>query len=190
MILLRLYLEFVKVGLFSVGGGLATLPFLYDLSDRTAWFSHADVANMIAIAESTPGPIGVNMATYAGYTTAGPVGGIITTLGLITPAVILITIISGILNRFRDNPYVEAAFKGLRPASIGLIAAAGLSVAKVALLDIPAWEGTGSLQEVVIWPAVILAAAIFLGQKYLPKIHPTVWLLISAVVGMALHFGT
>ncbi len=90
MILLQLYIEFAKIGLFSIGGGLATLPFLYDISDRTMWFTHADIVNMIAISESTPGAIGINMATYAGYTTAGIIGGIVATLGLITPAIIVI----------------------------------------------------------------------------------------------------
>lgn len=190
MTLLRLYLEFVKVGLFSVGGGLATLPFLYDMADRTGWFSHADVANMIAIAESTPGPIGVNMATYAGYTTAGIPGSVITTLGLMTPAVIIIIIIARILNHFLGNKYVEYTFRGLRPASIALISAAGVSVAKTALIDLTAWQAGEGITAVIIWPAVILAVLIFLGQKYLPKIHPVLWIALSAAAGILFHFGS
>ena len=189
MIYLRLYFEFVKVGLFSVGGGLATLPFLYDIAERTGWFTQADVANMIAIAESTPGPIGVNMATYAGYTTGGIPGSIITTLGLITPAVIIITIIAKILNHFLGNRYVEAVFTGLRPASIALIASAGISVMKVALLDIPGWKAGGKLSDLVIWPAIVLAAAIFLGQKKWPKVHPVVWIVIAAAVGIVFRLA-
>ncbi len=190
MILLRLYYEFIKVGLFSVGGGLATLPFLYDLSDRTSWFTHADIANMIAIAESTPGPIGVNMATYAGFTTAGVPGAILATMGLITPAVIIISIIFRILNYFMGNPYVEAAFKGLRPASIALIAAAGISVIKVTLVDLPAWQASGNLSDLVIWPAVLLGVLLFLGQKLFPKIHPVLFIAASAIVGILFHFGS
>ncbi len=156
MILFRLYYEFLKVGLFSVGGGLATIPFLYDLADRTAWFTYEDVANMIAVAESTPGAIGVNMATYTGYTTAGIPGGVTATLGLITPAIFVITLVAKLLNRYLNNPYVESAFYGLRPASVGLIAAAGLGVVQTALLDLSAWDGFASLPDVVIWEAVIL----------------------------------
>ena len=189
MIYLQLYFEFIKVGLFSVGGGLATLPFLYDISERTGWFTHADVANMIAVAESTPGPIGINMATFAGYMTGGIPGGIITTLGLITPAVIIITIIAKILNHFLGNRYVEAVFTGLRPASIALIASAGISVMKVALMDIQGWKTSGKLSDLFIWPAMVLAAAIFAGQKKWPKIHPTVWILIAAVIGIVFRFA-
>ena len=92
--------------LFSVGGGLATLPFLYNLSDTMGWFTHGDVANLIAIAESTPGAIGINMSTYAGYLVAGIPGGIIATLGLVTPSIIIILIIANLLNKFQDNKYV------------------------------------------------------------------------------------
>ncbi|MCD8053784.1 MAG: chromate transporter [Lachnospiraceae bacterium] len=189
MIFLKLYYEFAKVGLFSIGGGLATIPFLYDLADRTAWFSHADVANMIAIAESTPGAIGVNMATYAGYTTAGVLGGIIATLGLITPAIVIITLVARILNHFMNNPYVESAFRGLRPASIALIAAAGISVAKVSLLDLDAYAETGSVSDLIVWKAVILGVLLFLGQKYFPKVHPVVFIALSAVVGIIFQFA-
>ena len=89
--------EFFKTGLFSVGGGLATLPFLYEMSDKTGWFSHADIADMIAISESTPGAIGINMSTYAGFKTAGIPGGILATLSLAAPSVIIILIIAKFL---------------------------------------------------------------------------------------------
>ena len=103
MIYLQLFWEFFKAGLFSVGGGLATLPFLYDISDRLGWFTHAQIADMLAISESTPGPIGVNMATYAGFTSAGIPGGVVATLGLVTPSVIvilIIAIVAGILSAY------------------------------------------------------------------------------------------
>ena len=123
MTILRLMLAFFKTGLFSVGGGLATLPFLYEMSDQTGWFSHADIADMIAISESTPGAIGINMSTYAGYKTAGVPGGILASLALATPSVVIILIIARFLKKFRDNPNVEGAFYGLRPASIAMITA-------------------------------------------------------------------
>ena len=128
-IYLQLFIEFFKAGLFAVGGGMATIPFLYDISDNTGWFTHAQLTDMIAISESTPGPIGINMATYVGYTSAGISGSVIATLGLITPSIIVILIIAGFYNAFKNNKYVQAAFYGLRPASSALIASAGLGVA-------------------------------------------------------------
>ena len=132
MIYLRLFWEFFKTGLFSVGGGLATLPFIYDMSDRTGWFTYQQIADMVAVSESTPGPIGVNTATYVGYVTAGVPGSLIATLGLVTPAVICILIIASCLKKFRENRFVDHAFYGLRPASAGLIAAAGFASGRAA----------------------------------------------------------
>ena len=102
-IYLQLFIEFFKAGLFAVGGGMATIPFLYDRSDRTGWYTHAQLIDMIAISESTPGPIGVNMATYVGFSTAGIPGSVIATLGLITPSIIVILIIAGFYNAFKNN---------------------------------------------------------------------------------------
>ena len=155
MMLLRLFWEFFKIGLFAVGGGMATIPFLYDLSDRTGWFTHTQLADMIAISESTPGPIGVNMATYVGYEMSGIPGSIFTTLGFVAPSIIIIIIVSLFLQRFRENRYVESAFYGLRPASSGLIASAALSVAIVALLA-EDWS-FAALPGCIRWPAVALA---------------------------------
>ena len=118
MIYLRLFLEFCKVGLFSVGGGLATIPFLTDLGERTGWFTSGQLADMIAISESTPGPMGVNMATYVGFTSGGPLGGVIATLGLVFPSVIIILIISKFLQKFRQSKVVDGVFYGLRAASV------------------------------------------------------------------------
>ena len=135
MIYLRLFWEFFKTGLFSVGGGLATLPFIYDMSDRTGWFTYQQIADMVAVSESTPGPIGVNTATYVGYITGGVPGALIATLGLVTPAVICILIIASCLKKFRENRFVDHAFYGLRPASTAMVAAAGLSVVAITLLN-------------------------------------------------------
>ena len=187
MTLLRLFYEFFKVGLFSVGGGLATLPFLYNLSDTMHWFTHNDIANMIAIAESTPGAIGINMASYSGYLTGSIPGGIIATVGLITPSIIIIIIIANLLNKFKDNKYVERAFYGLRPASVALIAAAGVSVVKTALVNIDLWQETGSMLDLFSIPAIILAVIIFIGQKK-TNWHPIVFIVISAIVGIVLKF--
>ena len=187
MTLLRLMFEFFKTGLFAVGGGLATLPFLYEISDKTGWFSHADIADMIAISESTPGAIGINMSTYAGFKTAGIPGGILATLSLAAPSLIIILIIAKFLNKFRDNPNVEGAFYGLRPASIAMITAAGLNVAKVALVNIPAFQASGSLADLFLPKAIILGILIFIGQKKL-NWSPILFIALSAVIGIVLKF--
>lgn len=192
MVLLRLFVEFCRVGLFSVGGGLATIPFLTDLGQRTGWFTSGDLANMIAISESTPGPMGVNMATYVGFHTAGVVGGIIATLGLIFPSVVIILVIAGFLQKFRQSKGVDGVFYGLRAASVALITAALLQVAKIALMfhkvyvdtSVPGQGVVG--YELFYWPAIILAVVIFVLVKYTPlkKLHPICFIAISAVAGI------
>ena len=185
MIFLSLFFEFFKVGLFSIGGGLATIPFLYDLaSRRPEWYTAQDVADMIAISGSTPGPIGGNMATFAGYQTAGVFGGIIATLGLVGPAIIIIFIVAKILNAFKDNKYVQRAFYGLRPASVGLILAALFGVVKIALINIDA----GTIGGFFNYKAIILAVCLFVLQKVFKKLHPIALIGIAAVVGIIFKF--
>lgn len=178
MTLLRLFFEFFQTGLFAVGGGMATIPFLQEMSASTGWFTDADLTTMIAVSESTPGPIGVNMATYVGFQTAGPLGALVATLGLITPSVIIILIIAGFLQKFRQSKGVNAVFRGLRPASTALIAAAGLSVA------LSIFFPGGSLAPL----SALLAGVIFLVMhcKPLSKIHPIALIGISALVGIVL----
>ena len=142
---------------------------------------------MIAISESTPGAIGINMSTYAGFKTAGVPGGILATLSLAAPSLIIILIIAKFLNKFRDNPNVEGAFYGLRPASIAMITAAGLNVAKVALVNIPAFQASGSLADLFLPKAIILGILIFVGQKKL-NLSPILFIALSAVVGIVLKF--
>lgn len=198
MIFLRLFYEFFKVGLFSVGGGLATLPFLRHLGDVTGWFSAADLANMVAVSESTPGAMGVNMATYVGFTMGGQsglpfgsiVGAVVATLGLVAPSILVILIIAKFLQKFRQSAVVDGVFSGLRPASTGLIAAAGLSVAQIALLTGAAWTGWNSLTAIINWKGVILAAAVFVCMqvKALKKLHPIVYIAAAAVIGVVFQF--
>ena len=192
MIYLRLFWEFFKVGLFSVGGGLATLPFLYSLGAKTGWFSTADVANMLAVSESTPGPIGVNMATYAGFDCAGVLGGVVATLGLVTPSVIVIVLIAMALQAFRTNKYVDAAFYTLRPASTGLIAAAGWSVSALVLVNLDAYRASYQLADLLQWKNLILFAVIWVLTnlvKPLKKLHPVVFLALAAVAGIVFRLG-
>ena len=192
MIYLRLFWEFFKVGLFSVGGGLATLPFLYSLGAKTGWFSTADVANMLAVSESTPGPIGVNMATYAGFDCAGVLGGVVATLGLVTPSVIVIVLIAMALQAFRTNKYVDAAFYTLHPASTWLIAAAGWSVFALVLVNLDAYRASYQQADLLQWKNLILFAVIWVLTnlvKPLKKLHPVVFLALAAVVGIVFRLG-
>ena len=122
---LRLFWEFFKTGLFAVGGGMATLPFLHDIGVSTGWYSQTDLMNMLAVSESTPGPIGINMATYVGFTvgsshggTAGAIlGALVATLGEVTPSIVVILIVAAMLKKFREQygkePQVEAIHAGL-----------------------------------------------------------------------------
>ena len=189
MILLRLFWEFFKTGLFSFGGGLATLPFLNEMGPRTGWFTTQQVSDMLAVSESTPGPIGVNMAVYTGYTTAGVAGSLFALVGLVTPSIIVILIVAAFLKAFRTNRYVEAGFYGIRPASTGLIAAAGLTVAAGVFLQPSAWEGISRFWTAVRWPSLALGVCVFLASRKFSKLHPAVWILICAAVGILFRFG-
>ena len=193
MIFLELFARFFFVGLFAIGGGLATVPFLQSMGEVTGWFTQSDIADMIAISESTPGPIGVNMATYVGYQTGdafgaagGIFGGVIATLGLITPSIIVIVIVSKMLKRFKDSKYVEYAFYGLRAASIGLVAAACLSVARIAFWNGEIMAETGSFISAVNYKSIILSAVIFFCITKFKKLHPIALIAFSAVVGILL----
>lgn len=191
-IYLQLFVEFFKAGLFAVGGGMATIPFLYDISDKTGWFTHAQLTDMIAISESTPGPIGVNMATYVGYTSAGIPGSLIATLGLITPSVIVILIIAGFLKAFKDNKYVQSAFYGLRPASTGLIASAGLGVVVLVILNQAKYAETGSVMDLVNLPNIVLMLILYYFTAKCKKtkgLHAAAFIAASALIGIVFKLG-
>lgn len=188
---LRLFWEFFKTGLFAVGGGMATLPFMYDISDKTGWFTHSMLADMVAVSESTPGPIGVNMSTYVGFVTGGIPGAVIATVGLVTPSVIVILLIARVLKAFRENQYVDAGFYGLRPCSVGLIAAAGVLVVQLALFNTELYASTGALLDLFNFKALILAAVLLVATRYIKKLkelHPIVFILASAVIGIVFSF--
>lgn len=181
-----LYFEFFKTGLFAIGGGLATLPFLYEMANSTGWFTMQDISNLVAISESTPGPLGINMATYVGYTVLGLFGGLIATLGLITPSIIIIIIVSKILERFKTNKYVQYAMYGLRAASAGLILCAGIQVAKTAFLH-PEFLAGGSFSlSAVNWIALIYGIVLFIIYKKTNK-HPILYIVASGILGVLLR---
>ena len=192
----ELFFRFFFVGLFSVGGGLATLPFLSDMGAATGWFDQMDISNMVAISESTPGPLGINMATYIGYQVLEPygmgygvLGCIFASAGLTAPALITILLIMKVLQKFRNSKTVEYVFYGLRAASVGLITAACLGVAKIAFYSVDAMGETGNIFMAIDYKSIILSAAIFFAVTKFKKIHPIVFILVSAVVGIIFKMG-
>lgn len=191
MIFLELYIRFFMVGLFAVGGGLATLPFLTSMGETTGWFDAMDISNMVAVSESTPGPIGINMATYIGFQIGsemgmpfGILGSIIATLGEVTPCITIIIIVSKMLEKFRDSKYVEYAFYGLRAASVGLITAAWLGVAKIAFWNAEAFAQSENILMSVDYKSIILSAVIFFLATKFKKLHPIVLIIFAAVIGI------
>ncbi len=199
MVFLRLFWEFFKTGLFAVGGGMATLPFLQDIGEATGWYTYSDLMNMLAVSESTPGPIGINMATFVGFTVAGVPGAVVATVGEVIPSIIVILIVGAMLQKFRDNRLVDQAFYGLRPASTGLIAAACVTVVLEVLTSVKVvpsgiWQlntlslGDGSL---FFWQGLVLAAVLLALTNWVKptkKLHPIVFIAASAVVGVVFQF--
>ena len=186
MTYLLLFWEFFKAGLFAVGGGLATLPFVQRMMQQyPAWFGTLQLADIVAIAESTPGPIGVNAATFAGYYAAGVLGAVVASLAVVLPSFIIISLIAGIMAKYRNNPRVDDLFTGLRPAATGLVAAAGYAVLKSALFI--GW-GKGFLMA-FDWRNVALFAVILTCMLLpkLKKLHPILYILLGAGVGMLIR---
>ena len=198
MILLKLFWEFFKTGLFAIGGGMATVPFLQEISAKTGWYTSGQLADMIAVSESTPGPMGVNMATYVGYTVGsqelggtlmGVLAAVIATLGLITPSIIVIMIVAYFLKRFRSRKIVDATLYGLRPASVALISAAGVEIVLIAVLRVESIYKIA--QAALSWKALVLAALVYGAThlKQLKKLHPIWFIAASAVLGVVLKMG-
>lgn len=191
MTYLLLFYEFFKVGLFAIGGGLATLPFLYNLADKyPQWLTRDMLADMIAVSESTPGPLGINMATYAGFHVDGVLGGIVATLSLVLPSILVILIVAKFLDRFNDSKLVKWSFYGLRPAVAGLIGVATLEVFKVSILNVTRFQETGEILQLFNLKSLALFAVVFILFRFkkLSNIHPIVYILGGAVVGVLFRF--
>lgn len=183
-----LFIEFFKTGLFAVGGGLATVPFIRDMGATYGWITEAEIANIIAIAESTPGPIGVNAATYVGYLVAGIPGAVLATLGLVTPSVIIIILVAKAIKKYSDSHLVQSLFKALRPAAIGLITAAGFSLlltslgVKANFLRFTFSANWYSLLKLGIYGVFTF----FAFWKKTAKIHPLFYILAGGALGAVL----
>ena len=170
MIYAILFFQFFKIGLFAIGGGLVTVPFLFDLAEHYPWFTAAELTDMIAISESTPGPLGVNMATYAGFKAAGVFGGTIATIGLTFPSVVIIILIAKLLKTFKDNPNVRSILTGIRPAVIALICLAGWEILKISVRN---------------WQDGIIFVLFFAAIHYYKR-SPILYIIIAAIIGVAL----
>ena len=193
MTYLRLFFEFFKTGLFAVGGGLATLPFLHRMGASFGWFTYDDVGNMLAVSESTPGPIGVNMATYVGNVVgtmhggvvSGIFCGIITTFSLILPSYLIILCVQKVMLKFSENRYIQGAMSTLRPASVGMISAAVIGILQSILVDMNA-VSSGSWTEIVLLPSLFLFLAVLVLNRIFHKFHPVLFLAVGAVAGILL----
>ena len=179
--LLLMMAEFFKTGLFAVGGGLATIPFLQEMAGRYGWFDTATLSTMIAVSESTPGPMGVNMATYVGYTTHGPAGAVAATLSLVAPSVIVILMIANMLDRFKQSRIVQNVFVGIRPFVVGLILAACFDIFLTTLF-VP---GAKTLVGMISWSHIALfGVGLFCYRKF--RIHPILIIVAGGVLGAVL----
>ena len=180
MIYLTLFFEFFQIGTFAVGGGLAAIPFLFSMADRHPWFDHDMLVNMIAVSEIAPGPIGVKMSTYAGFSAAGIPGALAATMGLIVPGVIMMLLVVRVLSTINENKYMQNAFYGLRPAVTALIAWAAFEIARFTIIDF------GDFQFHLL--PLILLALLMLGAKYIKQMSPLVMICVAAVVGIVFQF--
>lgn len=182
--MLILMCEFFKTGLFSVGGGLATIPFLQNMAQKYDWFTSEELLDMIAVSESTPGAIGINCATYAGYKAFGVLGAILATISLITPAIIIILIISRAMSKFKNSELVEDMFQMLRPATAGLIFGAMFSVMTLTLFNVEVYKQTGNFSSIFRYLEIgIFLVFIFILRKY-KNIHPIVVIAFGAILGI------
>ncbi len=187
MLYLKLYFVFLKIGLFSISGGLATLPFLQEIVNKYGWITSEELLNMIAISESTPGPIGINAATFVGHNTAGIFGGLLATLGMITPSIIIIIIIAHYFSKFSEDAMVQSAFYGIRPAVTGLIGAAGFQVARITLFNLDKYTNTKKVMDIFQLKGIVLfGLVLYLVNKF--NKHPIIYLLGAALVGIAFKY--
>ena len=188
MILVLLFAIFFKIGLFSVGGGYATLPFLFDMADNSTginaggWLTREMIGNMLAVAQSLPGPVGANLSAYTGLVYAGVSGAYVAALGLTAPSIIIIMIVARTLQAFKESALVKSLFHGLRPAAAGLLSAAAFWAISLAIWNAaaPVWY------EYIRWKeALIFIALFFFIFKF--KKHPVLYIAVAGIIGVVLQ---
>jgi chromate transporter len=181
MKLFLVLVTFCRIGLFAVGGGLATLPFLFEIADNSDWLSREAVGNMLAVAQSLPGAIGVNLAAYTGFRHLGIPGAYLAALGLIFPSIVVITIVAKMLKAFKESVIVQRLFNGFRPAAAGLLSAAGFGAITLSLYN----PGAPIWYELIRWREAVLFLLIFI-LVFKFKKHPIVYILAAGAAGVAL----
>jgi len=184
MIFLKLFWSFFQVGLFSIGGGMASIPLIQNqVVDINGWLTQTQFADLIVISEMTPGPIAINSATFVGIQIAGPLGAVAATLGSITPSCIIVSILAMIYNKYKDMNIIQGVLGGLRPAVVALIASAGLSILIMAF-----WGEGGfstDIRSLNVISVVLFAASLFALRKWKP--NPVYVILLSGAVGAAAY---
>lgn len=190
MILFFLCMEFAKIGFFSLGGGYATLPFLYHMSEVYGWFSPLELSRMLAISSITPGPVGLNVATFAGFKTAGILGSIVATMSIMLPSFFMIIIISKMLKKFKDSPCLCSVMYALRPATAAMLAAVALRLFRDAIIRNPDFSGFNFLQmqNFIDIKGFLLLVILFILSLKLKK-DPLVFLAFGAIAGILLHIN-
>ena len=174
MIYWLLFISYLKIGLFGFGGGYAMLSLIqHEVVEQRQWLSATEFTDIVAISQMTPGPIGINSATYIGYTVTGGVGGaIVATLAVCLPSFAIVLLIAGSYRKFRSNTYVNDAFKGLRPVVVGLIAAAALLLM--------------NRENFIDYKSLIIFGVAFLLTRF-AKIHPILLIIVAGVAGLFLY---
>ena len=181
--LFELFWIFVYVGAFTIGGGLVAITLMQQELIGRGLITPERFYNMVAISESTPGPIGINMATYLGYEFYGVWGGIITTVGTVLPSLIVILLIARFFGKFQERPAVKAAFYGLRAGTTGMIGVAAWQVIVIAVLRIPSFRASGNWLDILSWPAFALFAGVFILMRKI-DVHPVVFIAFGALFGV------
>ncbi|WP_313757427.1 chromate transporter [Tissierella sp.] len=172
MTILKLFISFLKIGAFSFGGGYAMLPLIQkEIIEVHNWLTLNEFIDILAVVEMTPGPVAINSATFLGYKVGGILGSVVATIGVVLPSIVVILIIAHFLSKFKNSPYVEWAFKGIRPVVLGLIISASLTVSKNAIIDIKTF---------------ILGAVLFYLTSF-KKMHPIITIIIAGIVGVIIY---
>lgn len=171
-LLLDLFVSFFKIGAFSFGGGYAMLPLIEDeIIKVNGWLSTSEFVDILAIAEMTPGPIAINSATFLGYKVASIPGAIVATIAVVLPSFIVMSLIFHFITKFKNSPYVDWIFTGIRPIVLGLIASAAITVGKNAFID---------------FKSILIALGLFYAVSF-KKLNPIVGIILSGILGVILY---
>ncbi len=186
MMLLKLFAIFFYVGLFTIGGGLASIPLVQEQVVGRGWLTLEELYNMVAVAESTPGPIGENVATYVGFRLAGIPGALIASLGLVLPELIIIVIIAVFFKKFADKPVVKSAFYGIRAGVIGLISVAAYNVLSVTVLRISDFTANYAVADLFDFKALSIFCIVWILYEKFKK-HPIFYIILGGILGVLFY---